>query len=118
MHIARLIVCILTAWLKTSQSQCVCVRISFHLHAIHDVMCLSVRWSFLVFSLSVFLSVIHIFSSTLYLFSARHSIFNVDNAPRVKTTALTQNEEYCSVAIYNPLTELLCPLPCATNHMP
>ena len=31
-----------------SKSQCVCVRISFHLHAIHDVMCLSVRWLFLV----------------------------------------------------------------------
>ena len=24
--------------------------------------------------------------------------------PRIKTTALTHNEEYCPVAIYNPLT--------------
>ena len=28
--------------------KCVSVRVSFHLHPIHDVMCLSVRWSFLV----------------------------------------------------------------------
>ena len=60
MHIARLIMCILTAWLKTSHSMCLCARISFHLHAIHDV-CLSVRWLFLVclfvFVFLLFLSV-------------------------------------------------------------
>ena len=40
-----------TSWLKTAQdepSQCISVRVSFHLHVIHDVMCLSVRWSLLV----------------------------------------------------------------------
>ena len=61
----------------------VLVRVSFHLHGIHDV-CLSVRWLFLVCLFVcvflLFLSVFYLFSSTLYLFSARHSIFNVDNA--------------------------------------
>ena len=28
----------------------------------------------------------------------------MSSPPRVKTTALTHNEEYCTVAIYNPLT--------------
>ena len=28
----------------------------------------------------------------------------MSTTPRVKTTALTQNEEYCPIAIYNPLT--------------
>ena len=28
----------------------------------------------------------------------------MSSPPRVKTTALTHNEEYCPVAIYNPLT--------------
>ena len=28
----------------------------------------------------------------------------MSSPPRVKATALTQNEEYCPLAIYNPLT--------------
>ena len=58
----------------------VSVRVPFHPHVIHDVMCLSVRWSFLVFLSLLFLSVLYLFSSTLHLFSARHTIFNVDTA--------------------------------------
>ena len=78
MHIARVNVCILTAWLKTSQvSMCLLCAFSFHLHVIHDV-CLSVRWSFLVCLSLLFLSVVYLFSSKLYLYCARHSIFNVD----------------------------------------
>ena len=30
----------------------------------------------------------------------------MSSSPRVKTTALTHNEEYCTVAIYNPLTKV------------
>ena len=54
------------------------VRVSFHPHVIHDV-CLSVRWLSFVFLPHLFLSVIYLFSSTLYLISARHS-FHVENA--------------------------------------
>ena len=62
-------------------TQCVCVRASFHLHAIHDV-CVCDRP--LVVgprsALLLFLSVVYLFPSALYLYSARHSISNVDNA--------------------------------------
>ena len=61
-------------------AQGVSVRVSFHLHAIHDVMCLSVRWSFLVSHSLLFLSVFYLLSSTLYQFSARHTIFNAVTA--------------------------------------
>ena len=56
------------------------VRVSFHPHVIHDVICLSVRWSFLVSLSLLFLSVFHLFSFTLFLFSVRHTISNVDTA--------------------------------------
>ena len=58
-------------------TQCVCVRASFHLHVIHDV-CLSVVGPRSV--LLLFLSFVYFFSSTLYLYYAWHSIYNVDNA--------------------------------------
>ena len=104
MHFARLIVCILTAWLKTSQGSKVCVvRVSSHLHVIHDVTCLSVRWLFLVclspFSLCRLPLLFHTLPALLL-----GTPSSMSTTPRVKTTALTQNEEYCPMAIYNPLT--------------
>ena len=66
-------------------------------------MCLSVRWSFLI-SLSCFSP-----SSTSSLSHSTSSLSGTPSTmsiqPRVKTTALTQNEEYCPMAIYNPLTD-------------
>ena len=56
-------------------------------------------------SLSCFSPSSTFFSFTVYLYSVRHTIFNVVTAEGFKTTALTQNEEYCTVAIYNPLTK-------------
>ena len=44
------------------------------------------------------------FFFTVNLFSVRHTII-MSSPPRVKTTALTHTEEYCFVAIYNPLTD-------------
>ena len=101
MHFRRLIVCILSAWLKAQDEprlKSVSVRVSFHLLAIHDVMCLSVRWSFLVslcllFSPSSASSLPH---STCSRFGNPSSM---STPPRVKTTALMQNEEYRSMAI-------------------
>ena len=58
-------------------TECGCVRASFHVHAIHDV-CLSVVGPRSV--LLLFISVVYLISSTLYLFFAWHSIFNVDTA--------------------------------------
>ena len=84
------------------EAQCVSVRVSFHPHAFYDVMCLSVRWSFLV-SLSCFSpsSTSSLSYSTCSLPSTPSSMSSL---PRVKTTALTQNEEYCPVAKNSPLT--------------
>ena len=80
------------------------MRVSFHPHANHDVMCLSVRWLFLVCLYLLFLSLFYLASFTDFLFSVRHTPSSMSSPPRVKTTALTQNEEYFTVAIYNPLT--------------
>ena len=60
-----------------SRLRSVSVRVSFHPHVIHDVVCLSIRWSFLVslFLVSLrllFLSVFYFFSSTLHLFPTLH----------------------------------------------
>ena len=68
-------------------TQCVCVRASFHLHVIHDVL-LSVVGPRSV--LLLFLSVVYLFSSTLYLFFSRHSIFNVDTAEGINHCASAQ----------------------------
>ena len=106
MHVC--IVCIPVAWLKTSQgSTCLRCAFQFQPHAIHDVTCLSVRLLCLRFCLLSLLSLplLPCFSFTVYLFSARHTIFhNVVIRRGLKPAALTHNEEYCPVAIHNPLT--------------
>ena len=84
-------------------AQGVSVRISLHPHAIHDVTCLSLR----LLSLRVCLFPV---SHPLLLFLCRSlpvlsgTPSSMSSPPRVKTTALTHNEEYCPVAIYNLLT--------------
>ena len=105
----------------------VSVGVSFHPHAIHDAMCLSVRWSFLV---SLSLLCLFFFSTS----SLPHSTCSLPGTPSsmssppgVETTALTQNEEYCLMAMYNPLTvpvPVLVPVPvplpsvrCLTLHV-
>ena len=50
----------------------VSVRVSFHLHAIHDVTCLSVRWSFFVSLSLLFLSDFYLFHTLLVLGPALH----------------------------------------------
>ena len=93
MHFARLIVCILTAWLKTSQgskvSQCA-------FHSIFMPSMMSCVWAFV--GRSLFLSLV---SLRLLPLSLPHSTCSwpgtpssMSTPPRVKTTALTQNEEY------------------------
>ena len=84
------------AWLKTSSPMCLCSADSFHLLVIHDV-CLSVV-GLLVFVLLLFLSVLHLFSSTLYLHSVRHSISNSITS-KDKTTVLSHN-----MTVYHPFT--------------
>ena len=75
-------------WLK---AQGVFGAQSLHLHVIHDVTCLSVRCLFSFCLLHLSLSRLY-FLSFFYLFS------------RVKTAALTHNEEYCPVVMHNPHT--------------
>ena len=64
---------------------CLCRAHSFHPHAIHDV-CFSVVGPRSV--LLLFLSVVYVFSSTLYLHFALHSIFNVNTAEGKKPLRL------------------------------
>ena len=73
---------------------------SFHPHAIHDVICLSVRcWSsFCLPSLLLFL-----FHCLPVLCSAHQ--LQCRHRRGLKTIALTHNEEYCTVAKNNPLTD-------------
>ena len=84
-------------------TQRVCVRASFHLHAIHDV-CLSVRCLSLrvcpspVFSPSFTSSLPH---STCTLPSTSSPM---STASREITVAPSHNEEYCPMAIYHPPT--------------
>ena len=61
-------------------AQGVSVRISLHPHAIHDVMCLSVRLLSLRVCLSPVFLFFYLFSFTFYWFSVRHTIFNVVTA--------------------------------------
>ena len=72
------------------------MRVSFHLHAIHDV-CLSVVGPRSV--LLLFLYVVYLFSSTLCLHSDLHSFFHVDSAK-----GPSPNDEYFTLAIYHPPT--------------
>ena len=67
---------------------------SLHLHVIHDVTCLSVG-CFLVLSSSSL--------SRASIFSPK-STSTMSKPPSTKSTAHPQNEEYCSVAVHNPLT--------------
>ena len=84
-------------------TQRVCMRASFHLHAIHDV-CVIVRWLFVfVLSFSCF--------SPLFISSLPHSTCTLPSTPspmwttpRELTTAPSHNEEYCPMAIYHLLT--------------
>ena len=72
-------------------TQCVCVRASFHLHAIYDV-CLIVR-SLSVSScssFSCFFSVVSLFSSTLYLHSDQPFISNVNSVEGNNRCAFAQ----------------------------
>ena len=87
-----------------AQGSNVSVRISLHPHAIHDVTCLSVR----LLCLRVCLSPVSLpllpclFHSLPVLCPALH--LQCRHSRGLKTTALTHNEEYCPVAICNPLT--------------
>ena len=80
MHFARLIVCILIAWLKTSQgSRCPSARFipsSCHPWCVFERSLVAFVLSFSCFSPSFISSLPH----STYLFFAQHSIFNVDNA--------------------------------------
>ena len=88
------------------EAQGVSVRISLRPHAIHDVKCLSVCCLFVSLSCCSFLLLFP--TSTLSLSKSTCSLSgtpsSMSSPPRVKTTALTHNEEYCPVAIYKPLT--------------
>ena len=69
----------------------------------HVITCLSVRCLFLFCSFP--LPLVPLLSLSLSACSLSCSSTSMSSEPpRVKTTALTHNEEYCSVAIHNPLT--------------
>ena len=86
-----------------SKLRSVSVRVSFHPHVIHDIMCLSVRLSFLVSLSLVSLRLLPLLFHTLpVLCPALH--LQCRHRRGLKPTAHTQNEEYCPMAIYNPLT--------------
>ena len=92
----------LTLWLK---AQGVFGAHSLHLRVIHDVTCLSVRCLFSFCLPSLSLSRAATFSLSLSTCSLSCSSTSMTSEPpRIETTALTQNEEYCPVEIYNPLT--------------
>ena len=75
---------------------------SLHPHAIHDVTCLS---ALLVLVLSPFsVSLTSTFSLSQSTCSLSRTPASMSSPPRFKTTALRQNQEYCPVAIFNPLT--------------
>ena len=77
---------------------------SFHLHAIHDVTCLSVRLlSFRVCLFPVSLPLLPCLFHCLPLLCPAHHL-QCRHRRGLKTTALTHNEEYCPVAMYNSLT--------------
>ena len=87
-------------------AQGVSVRISLHPHAIHDVICFSVR----LLSLRVCLSLLFLSPSTFslpqYTCSLSGTPSSMSLPPRGKTTALTHNDDYCTVVIYNLITGL------------
>ena len=76
---------------------------SFHPHAIHDVTCLSVRcWSSFCLP-SLYLSYLPFLFHCLPVL-CHAQLPQCRHRRGLKTTALTHNEEYCPVAIYNLLT--------------
>ena len=81
--------CILTAWLKTSHPKCLCSAHSFHLHAIHDV-CVIVCWLRPRSVFLLFLSVVCLFSSTLYLHSDQHFLSNANSVEGTNHCAFAQ----------------------------
>ena len=126
-HCTRLIMCILTAWLKTSQGSSVRMRASFHLHAIHgerlivSSFCLSPCFSLSptsslphsICTLNCIASVSfktcsstchHVscvsltFVHSLRLLCPCHHVPCGRNHRLLKPTAHTQNEEFCSLA--------------------
>ena len=98
-----MIVCILTAWLKTSQgSKSVCsarfIPSSCHPSCVFERSLVVPCFSLSCFSPSFTSSLPH---STC---SLPRTPSSMSTTPRVKTTALSQNEEYCSMAMHNPLS--------------
>ena len=81
--------CILTVWLKTSHTMCLCSAYSYHLHAIHDV-CLIVCWLRPRSVLDLFLSVVYLFSSLSYLYSEKRFISNVNSVEGINHCAFAQ----------------------------
>ena len=59
-------------------TQCVYVRVSFHLHVIHDV-CLIVCCLRLRSVLLLFLSVVNLFSSLFFLHSDQHYVEGINH---------------------------------------
>ena len=99
MHLAH--VTTLTSW----HNQGVSGAQSLHPHAIHDVICLSVRLLSLRLCLPpVYLSPLPFLFHCLPVLCPAHQFSLCRHHRGFKTTALTYNEEYCPVAIYNPLT--------------
>ena len=62
------------------------------------------------------LSLTSTFSLSLSTCSLSCTTSTMSSPPRVKTTALTHNEEYCPVAIYNPLTVICMFMSHCTLH--
>ena len=79
-----------------------CVRASFHLHAIHDV-CLIVSLLRPRFVLLLFFSVVYLFSSTLCLHSDQHFLSKVNSVEGINHCAFAQRG-VLHLAIYHPLT--------------
>ena len=97
MHLAHAIT--FTSWLKVSQ----CAFHSIHMPSMM-LHVLSVR----LLSLRVCLSPVSLpllpFSLSQSTCSLSRTPSSMSSPPRVKTTALTHNEECCTMAIYHPLT--------------
>ena len=90
----------ITLWLKVSQ------RVSDKIAHAHVITCLSVRCLFLFCLLPLPLALLLSLSLSTCSLSCSSTSMSWE-PPRIKTTALTHNEEYCTVAIHNPLTRLI-----------
>ena len=77
----------------------VCIK---HVHP-HVITCLSVFFFIVLSSSSVSRASTFSLTSTCFLFLTSAPIMS--RTPSIKPKAHPQNEEYCPVAIYNPLTE-------------